>query len=383
MCDYKFEDGTQCKEKPLPGSKHCILHIPFPEDRDSEEFKHIAKLKEEKVKEKVENGDFNFEGAILLSVDFSGMEINSDVNFNNAVILGDLKFIEAEIGGDALFNGSKIKKYAWFNGAKIKRDVLFYEAEIGGNALFDKTKIERDVWFGSTKIGGFALFDEIEIGDNASFNGSTIEGHAWFEGTKIGRGALFEEAEIGGNAQFSTLDVQEKISLKNAIFKRSEAEENACRAARRSYEKFGDRKTADTYFLREMRARRRQKGKIAQFLEWMIADFTCRYGTDSIRPVAIWLILVLFVFPCIYYFGHGIAVSQPFFSLFPHAEKSFASAEYFSVVTATTLGYGDLQPVLTTLWHIPIFRVLASLEAIFGTFMWVIFLTVFARKYMR
>ncbi len=184
-----------------------------------------------------------------------------------------------------------------------------------------------------------------------------------------------------GDVWFSTLTVKGGLSLKRTAFKSLQAEENACRAAGRSYEKFGDRKAADTYFLREMRARRRQKNKIAQFFEWLIADFTCRYGTDSIRPVVIWLILVLIVFPCIYYFGHGIAVSQPFFSLFPHAEKSFASAEYFSVVTATTLGYGDLQPALTTLWHIPIFRILASLGAIFGTFMWVIFLTIFARKY--
>ena len=132
-----------------------------------------------------------------------------------------------------------------------------------------------------------------------------------------------------------------------------------------------------------MRAIRRQKNKIAQFFEWLIADFTCQYGINFIRPVAIWFALVIIIFPCIYYFGNGIALSNPFFSFLKSTERSFASAEYFSIVTATTLGYGDLQPALTTLWHIPIFRALASLEAIFGTFMWVIFLTVFARKYMR
>ncbi len=350
MCDYEFLYITRCKEKPLPGSKYCILHTPFPEDRNSEEFKCIAKLKEEKVKEKVKNGDFNFEGAILLSVDFSGMTIKGDIIFINAIILEDIKFVRATIGGNA-----------WFEGCTIVEDTVFYRVIIGGTVSFE----------------------EARIGKNVLFSKSKVKRNAWFEGSKIGGDILFNEAEIRGDAQFSTLDVQGEFSFKEAIFKEPQAEENTCRAARRHYEKFGDRETADYYFLREMRARRRQKGKIAQFLEWMIADFTCRYGTDSIRPVVIWLILVLGVFPCIYYFGHGITASHPFFSLFPRAEKSFASAEYFSVVTATTLGYGDLQPTLTTLWHIPIFRVLASLEAIFGTFMWVIFLTVFARKYMR
>ncbi len=130
MCDYEFEDGTRCKEKPLPGYKYRILHTPFPEDRGSEEFKRIEKLKEEKVKEKVKNGDFNFEGAILLSVDFSGMEINSDVNFTNAVILGDLKFIESIIGGDASFDGAKIGGHASFYGAKISGYASFKESNI-------------------------------------------------------------------------------------------------------------------------------------------------------------------------------------------------------------------------------------------------------------
>jgi len=49
---------------------------------------------------------------------------------------------------------------------------------------------------------------------------------------------------------------------------------------------------------------------------------------------------------------------------------------YFSVVTATTLGYGDLHPVG---WG----KAIASAEAIFGMFMWAVFLAVFSRKYMR
>jgi hypothetical protein len=54
----------------------------------------------------------------------------------------------------------------------------------------------------------------------------------------------------------------------------------------------------------------------------------------------------------------------------------FLDYEYFSVVTATTLGYGDYHPI-------GVGRAIASLEALFGMFMWAVFLTVFARKYMR
>ena len=45
-------------------------------------------------------------------------------------------------------------------------------------------------------------------------------------------------------------------------------------------------------------------------------------------------------------------------------------------MTATTLGYGDIRPV-------GVGRLLASAEAIFGTFMWAVFLVVISRRYMR
>ncbi len=381
MCKYVFENGKKCEEEALKGSEFCALHTPFPEDRNSEEFKRLAELKKEKVKEKIGRGDFNFEGAILENIDFSGMEIKGDVNFKNAVILGNAIFNRAEIGGVVSFGWAKIGGHASFN-----------KAEIGGNA-----------WFRVAEIGG-----------DASFNKAKIGGNAWFRWAEIGGHTSFEKAKIGGYASFDTLDVKGKLSFEKAIFYKPEAEENASRAARRTYERLGDRETADRYFYREMVARRKgrteklreriKKGqeenenlsafvgklkkvywfaaekreKVYQFFEWLFADLTCQYGTNPQRPVLIWLLFVIGIFPLIYYFGNGVVSSTA------HGVKSLVSSEYFSIVTATTLGYGDLQPALRTVLYIPqFFRMVASFEAIFGTFMWVIFLTVFARKYMR
>jgi len=100
-------------------------------------------------------------------------------------------------------------------------------------------------------------------------------------------------------------------------------------------------------------------------LEFLLADLTCEYGTNWKRPVILWIFLVFIIFPLLYFIFGGITrVSSPWDYL------------YFSIVTATTLGYGDLQPIG---WC----RLIASTEAIFGTFMWAVFLVVFARKYMR
>ena len=57
---------------------------------------------------------------------------------------------------------------------------------------------------------------------------------------------------------------------------------------------------------------------------------------------------------------------------------------YFSVVTFTTLGFGDLYPNSTKgFLEIPWFRVLAALEAFIGAFMMALFVVVASKRIMR
>ncbi|WP_167885164.1 MULTISPECIES: potassium channel family protein [unclassified Thermococcus] len=176
------------------------------------------------------------------------------------------------------------------------------------------------------------------------------------------------------------LDVEGFILLEECHFNNPYIEEIFYRLARTSWEKNGDKDKADEYYYKEMVAKRKQrmmayrKGRkkillIEPYVEWLLADLTCKYGTTWKRPIVIWIITVNVVFPIIFYLtksveGSGVPL------------KSFLDYVYFSIVTATTLGYGDLHPI-------GIGRILASSEAIFGMFMWAVLLTVFARKYMR
>ena len=259
MCEYKFHNGERCKEKALPNSKYCVLHIDLPEDKESEEFKRINKLKKEKVEEKVNKRDFNFEGAKLLEVDFSGMKIEHSVNFEDAVIIRDARFNGSEIDGDV-----------WFIGAEIRGDARFEGAGIGRNAQFEKAKIGEAVSFGGAEIRGAALFGGAEIGEAAWFRRAKVGGDACFDGAKIGEVAMFEEAEIGGNASFegaeigeaacfNPIEIKRELIFKNTKFINPTAQEEACRKAKRVWEEFGDRIEVDYYFYREMEAKRKQK----------------------------------------------------------------------------------------------------------------------------
>ena len=109
---------------------------------------------------------------------------------------------------------------------------------------------------------------------------------------------------------------------------------------------------------------------IGVFVEWLLADVTCKYGTDWKRPIYLWLGVVFFC-AVLFWIGNGIVRVDE------SAASSFLESLYFSIVTITTLGYGDYRPKPEC------FQFLAGFEAAFGMFMWAIFIAVFARKYMR
>ena len=425
MCEYKSRYGGRCKEEALPNSKYCILHIDLPEDEKSDEFKRINELKEEKVKEKVDKGDFNFEGAKLLEIDFSKMEIEGDVNFNDVVIIKDARFakakiggyasfVEAKIGGAAWFVEAEIGGAAWFGEAEIGEDASFDKAKIGGAALFDKAKIGRAALFDKAKIGRAASFyeakigraawfGEAEIGGAASFDKAKIGEDASFYEAKIGGAAWFDKAKIGGAAWFDLLEIKGKLSFKDAIFEKPEAQEESCRKAKRVWEEIGDRIEVDYYFYREMEAKRKlkylkfslkpilklirklrleklisnhikffeKKRRIYRgFLELPI-QYIFGYGVYPWRVIATWFITV-FSLAFVYWLGKGVVCADGIEHL-----DLLSEYIYFSIVTAATPGYGGYKPVPG------FYQNLASFEAIFGTFMWAAFIATFARKYMR
>ncbi len=121
---------------------------------DEEDFERIARLKGEKVKEKVSKGDFNFEGVKLLKFDFSGIKIGGDVDFGyaesngdiwlrRAEIKGEVRFYRAKINGDIRFNGTKIKGAIFEKlGGREGADYHFYR-EIEAKRLMRKLGLEK------------------------------------------------------------------------------------------------------------------------------------------------------------------------------------------------------------------------------------------------
>jgi len=170
-----------------------------------------------------------------------------------------------------------------------------------------------------------------------------------------------------------TLDKNEKLDL-------YEQSEEVYRNLRRATEEQGLFQLTGLFFQREMVMRRKQLPRYSskRALSKMVELF-CGYGEDPLRVVTFSLITI-FCFALIYFLlgiSHGDEIIQ-FLSTSTLIENAFNffNSLYFSVVTFTTLGYGDLSPHGWT-------RAFAAVEAFVGSFSLALFVVVFVKKMTR
>ncbi len=157
--------------------------------------------------------------------------------------------------------------------------------------------------------------------------------------------------------------------------------EDTNRNLKLSYRKIGDYDMAGSFFIGEMECKRKKAKyeslrlhSLQSFLTWIyyeILRFTSGYGERVSHVVIFSGFVVVFIASLINWLN-GITTKIGV----PQA-NSFWDSLYFSVVTFTTLGFGDFKPYSTS------FRLLAAVEALIGAFMIATFVLVFARKMTR
>ncbi len=385
QCEYKKWDGSRCHREALHNSEKgfCLLHEEWDykcaNDTLSEFYREIGE------------GISDFEGCILPEIDLSGRRLKGDLNFKKTKIGGNVNFANAEIDGEINFANAEIEGRFRFRKVIINGGVIFINTTIGLNVSFERARINGYIFLKEATIGksmiraSYAVSFKKAIISEVMFSGAIIEGSV-----------LFEKATIKRYLDFSNANIYD-LSFKDAKFHKIKAQEIACREAKITNERRGNRALADYHFYREMVAKRKQKYKMfslnpflklirklrlkkledkhKEFLEkerridWGFLELPIQYifgyGVHPWRVITTWLVTV-FVLAFVYWLGHGV-----------EAADSFWECLYFSVVTAATPGYGGYHP------NPGCYQGLASFEAIFGTFMWAAFIATFARKYMR
>lgn len=196
-------------------------------------------------------------------------------------------------------------------------------------------------------------------------------------------GTEFENAKLE-NVIWDEQVIQERSAKKaktrqEAMDYYQQAEE-IYRNLRRITEADGLFENAGYFFQKEMQMRRKKMPKFSlQRAISKLVDISCGYGERPLRIISFSLILIL-IFSIIF-FMTGIFYNDALqiFTLNNSLEQNiilFGDCLYFSVVTFTTLGYGDIVPVGIT-------KLFVALEALSGGFILAIFVIVFVKKMTR
>ena len=137
---------------------------------------------------------------------------------------------------------------------------------------------------------------------------------------------------------------------------------------------------AGVFFYREMVMRRKQFPRFStKRILFRLIDAYCGYGEKPLRLIFFSIVKIVFfamlyVFVGIQHDGNIQAVTLV--TPLSDAVSHFFDALYFSLVTFTTLGYGDYSPAGLS-------RFIASIEALVGSFTIALFVVVFVRHFNR
>jgi len=224
-------------------------------------------------------------------------------------------------------------------------------------------------------------FDDSDL-SHGDFNGSDLN-NCVFRGTNITginlRGAKlincdFTDSNIKDIGLDSTI-VDEKTTFGKTL--KSEKEQNFHFASieykqiKEMYKNSSLHTIADHYHYKEMVAKRKITSvkNPLRWLNYLFGDILCKYGTSYLH-VMLWSMLLIVICAITYTAHEGIIYQNT--PIIP----SFADSFYFSMVTFTTVGYGDYHPVGDM-------RFLAAFEGFLGAALMALFTVIVARNIIR
>ncbi|MFC1805503.1 pentapeptide repeat-containing protein [Planctomycetota bacterium] len=298
---------------------------------------------------------------------FTGEVFCPGVSFSSAVFEGahfhgSAQFASATFAEGATFDGAVFHADAHFGGAKFVYTASFERAIFEGSAVFAQSRFENWASWRSAQFGGTAQFGLARFENNANFAGAQFKGMVSFHGASVQQGK----------------DILFDVPPEAAPFSGPDQGETAYRLAEEAARARGDHHRAGQYHYAEQCAveheNRRRHGR--NFWRWLpglvFGRWVFGFGERPRRVLLAGLVVILF-FGMLFWSVSGIAPNGDEATAY---SPDLAECLYFSIVTFTTLGYGDFAPK-------PNFRLLAGIEALLGAALIAVFIVGLARKYMR
>lgn len=334
----------------------------------------------------IREGSSDGERIIVAAEDIqNAIDSGSDIVVNNAIIEGDLFSDSSVIQGSIEINYSEIRGTVAFGGTVFENMVSFSFVDFTNRVSFDAAMFGEYTKFNSTTFGGDTEFSYSVFGantefisaifkENVSFTYAIFEGYAYFRGAIFSRDVLFQDATFNG-----ALDFADATFTKRVTFLRAAVSQPGSFAGVNYHENtvisglWNDILGGILRFLPKMTVTDFSQLDTGTVMDGSSNPFLRRYIDDeqwikswrestwwrkplyvlwemsshcgrSIGLWGFWSALIAFGYAVIYskFLSNSIVFSV---DRLKNKKPEFRSYLYYSIVTLTTLGYGDIVPL--------------------------------------
>ena len=288
--------------------------------------------------------------------------------------------IKVDFKENIVFNSSTFNAQTRFRNATFSGIASFDGCDFEGVATFRNVSFKKGAKYRTVAFKGFVLFG------NAEFNNS-----GRFTNSHFAKGADFSNVKFENETDFSgAYSSSRSVPAYNAIYfahHKHGDDESFWRFVKQSAQEAGYYQLAGECFYRERCSRLLKKASgpfsakfstskkiinsVRLLPELIFGKMLFGYGERPVRVLIASAIIILFC--AFFYWDAGSLDSRTH-----DVENSFMQGLYFSTITFTTLGYGDLYPANDN-----ISRIVAMTEAVSGGCMMALFVVSLAKRFSR
>ena len=314
-----------------------------------------------------------FEGDVIFSgpweqPDCLKVVFEKEVLFNSSVFMGQSRFSHAEFKKLAGFDGCTFHRVCTFHSAVFHGRAMFRTAVFEGYGLFNEVRFEADTRFANTCFGKGVNFTDVKFKNRCDFSGV----YSRNKSVPIYENVSFVRHYFGDDMSFWRFVKQ------------------VCQEAGH-YQQAGEcfYRERCAHFWQRFRGPNYEKltgiGKIGRWFLWfrLLPEFVLGrllfgYGERPIRVLGAGAVVILLcgLFYCSdaasFVFQYGLEISrQP-------DHLTLMEGLYYSIVTFTTLGFGDIYPAADILT-----RAVTMLESLAGACLMALFVVTLSKRFSR
>ncbi len=293
--------------------------------------------------------------------DSISVKFEKDVLFNSSQFKGQLRFRKSIFNATAGFDGCDFAGVVTFKNAVINGEAKFRTVRFGGYTLMGSLVCHASARFTNSHFVKGITLDHAVFNSSVDFNGVYASSRSVPAFEQIN----FSGAKTGEDVSFWRFVTQASHDAGYYLLAGDSFYRERCANLRQKF------RGTDYYSLNKKQKLARCLSGIRLIPEFVFGKLLFGYGE---RPVNVLIASAFTILICAFFYAMPGALNHPGLQ----TEPSFGEGLYFSTITFTTIGYGEIYPNPQTF-----IRYLAMAEGIAGAILVALFVVCLAKRFSR